>query len=416
MVTDPSHQTSSPSNVLFDAQETPASSAPPAGPGTTSRRRQASSTRPSARRPPRLPGPRAGLAIARAVTCAAALALAACATQPPLPAVPAQPGQATAGQAVQPARPPAVDPVVAERILALDPEHITEHDVRATLELGPSPQIILLHGGVFGTHLLMMSFGKFLIGMGYPEVKIRDPSDGAYSQTPFGSTARLAGEIAWYYEQDGVRPMMIGHSQGGIQAVKVLYELNGAFTDRLAVWNPVTDTSEKRYAIVDPLSGVTRPVLGISVAYVSVVGAGGVALAAPLHWDMAERLHTIPNTVEDFTGFSIDNDLIAWTFPGPENASLYHHNGSAQVRNVALPATYSHVFVPVTQALAADPKMRAWLNAYVPGADNGRPPGARDDHDNNALWAAEVWFSIKKHWCIEAQRLIRAERAGSARQ
>ena len=226
--------------------------------------------------------------------------------------------------------PPAIDASVEERILALDPEHITEHDVRATLEQGPSPQIILVHGGVYGTHLLMMSFGKFLIGMGYPEAKIRDPSDSDYSQSPFGSTARLAGEIAWYYEHDGVRPMMVGHSQGGIQTVKVLYELNGAFTDKLAVWNPITDAAEGRYSIVDPLTGAERPVVGISLSYASVVGAGGIALAAPVHWDMAQRLHTIPNTVDDFTGFSIEYDFIALTFPGPDNSNLYHHNGTAQ--------------------------------------------------------------------------------------
>lgn len=34
-------------------------------------------------------------------------------------------------------------------------------------------------------------------------------------------------------------------------------------------------------------------------------------------------------------------------------------------------------------------------------------PGAAD----NALWAADVWYSIKRHWCLEAQRLIRAKRA-----
>ena len=26
------------------------------------------------------------------------------------------------------------------------------------------------------------------------------------------------------------------------------------------------------------------------------------------------------------------------------------------------------------------------------------------------LWAADVWYSIKKHWVIEAQRLIKARR------
>ena len=327
-----------------------------------------------------------------------------------------QPGPEGVRKATVASAPPAVDAAVEDRILALDPQHITEHDVNAALALGPTPRIILLHGGVYGTHLLMMSFGKFLLEMGYPDSKIRNPSDGAYSQNPFGSSERLAGEIAWYYEHDGVRPMMVGHSQGGIQAVKVLYELNGAFTDKLAVWNPVSDTGEERYAIVDPLTGAQRPVVGVSVAYASVVGAGGVALAAPLHWGMAQRLYAIPNAVEDFTGFSIDYDLIAWTFPGPDNASLFHQNGTAEVRNVTLPGTYSHVFVPVTQALAADPKMRDWLNAFVPGADNGQPPGANEGRANNALWAADVWFSIKKHWCIEAQRLIRARRAALAAQ
>jgi hypothetical protein len=27
------------------------------------------------------------------------------------------------------------------------------------------------------------------------------------------------------------------------------------------------------------------------------------------------------------------------------------------------------------------------------------------------LWAADVWYSIKKHWCLEAQRLVREERS-----
>src|SRR4029077_8452370 len=100
-----------------------------------------------------------------------------------------------------------------------------------------------------------------------------DPSDGAYSQSPFGNSERLAGEIAWYYERDGLRPMLIGHSQGGIETVKILYELDGAFTTQIAVWNPVNDAPEERFAIVDPLTGAQRPVVGLSVGYASVVGA-----------------------------------------------------------------------------------------------------------------------------------------------
>ena len=106
--------------------------------------------------------------------------------------------------------------------------HHRTRDVREALALGPTPHIILLHGGLYGNNLLMVSFAEFLVGMGYPESKLRDPSDGALSQSPYTDSARLAGEIAWYYEHDGVRPMLIGHSQGGMQAVKALYELTWA--------------------------------------------------------------------------------------------------------------------------------------------------------------------------------------------
>jgi hypothetical protein len=346
--------------------------------------------------------------LALACGMCAALVMGGCATPGSMTHAP---GSVTEIKAGSLQRSMANDPALERRILALDPEHITEHDVRTTLALGPTPRIILVHGGVVGTNLLMMNFGRFLVGMGYAQAKIRDPADGAYSQSPFGSTERLAGEIAWYYEHDGVRPLLVGHSQGGIQVVKVLYELDGTFTEKIAVWNAEIDTPEDRFSIVDPLTGAEHPVVGVSVAYASAVGAGGIALMSPFHWNMAQRLHAIPNTVEDFTGFNIDFDFIAWTGPG---AAPYRHNGTAHVRNVSLPATYNHVFVPLTQALASDAAMRDWINAYVPGADNGNPPGADEGRGTNALWAADVWFSIKKHWCLEGQRLIRAKQAASA--
>jgi hypothetical protein len=347
-------------------------------------------------------------AFALAIAMCATAILWGCATPRSAPNAPGSTRELGAG-AVQ--RSMTLDPALERRILALDPEHITEHDVRTTLAAGPTPRIILVHGGVVGTNLIMMNFGRFLIGMGYPSSKIRDPADGAYSQSPFGSTERLAGQIAWHYESDGVRPLLVGHSQGGIQTVKVLYELDGAFTDKIAVWNPSNDEAEDRFAIVDPLTGAQRPVVGVSVAYASVVGAGGIALLSPVHWGMAQRLHAIPNTVEDFTAFNIDFDLVAWTAPG---AAPFHHNGTAQVRNVSLPATYNHIFVPLTQALASDAPMRDWINAYVPGADNANPPGADEGRGTNAYWAADVWFSIKKHWCLEAKQLIRAKHTASS--
>ena len=229
-------------------------------------------------------------------------------------------------------------------------------------------------------------------------------------RNPYGSSERLAGEVAWYYEHDGVRPIIIGHSQGGMQTIKLLYDLAGDYGNRIPVWNPANDRPEARYTIVDPLTHVQRPVVGLSVAYASVVGTGGVEFLSPAHLSLAGKLREIPDTVDEFTGFSIAGDIVAWTPPGGSgNADKYRNVGNALVHNVNLPASYSHVFVPATKHLIADPRMRAWLNAY--SLDNPPDPSTIPQGDNaNALWAANVWAGVKKHWCLEAQRLIRARR------
>ena len=119
------------------------------------------------------------------------------------------------------------DAALQARIIALDPAHISDRDVREVLAKGPTPRMMLLHGGVYPVHLLMESFGAFLTGMGYPEAGIRDPGSGDWSYSPYLRTSQLAGLVAWQYEHDGMRPMLIGHSQGGLSAVKILKDLAG---------------------------------------------------------------------------------------------------------------------------------------------------------------------------------------------
>jgi len=303
----------------------------------------------------------------------------------------------------------ALDRALEDRILALDPERITEDDVRTTLAAAPAPRVILLHGGIYPVHLAMMSFGYFLTGMGYPEAQIRDPGDQSWSYSPYQDSAQIAGLVAWAYERDGLRPMLIGHSQGGIHAVKVLNELDGAFGDRIAVWDPIRDAAEDRTTIVDPLTGAVRPVLGLSVSYASSMGAGGAALMLPHQWKMVGRLRTIPDTVDEFTGYSIGLDFFAFSVPGAEEADDFERNGKAHVRNVKLPAWYNHVAGPVSHDLPDDPVARAWISAYVPGETTS--PAPLQEAGRSVLWAADVWHSVKKHWLIELQRLIRARRA-----
>jgi hypothetical protein len=337
-----------------------------------------------------------------AAVAAWALLLAGCATQPV--SSPARP--APAANRLPPAL--ALDRATEDRILALDPERLGADDVKSTLSAAPAPRIILIHGGIYPVYLVMNSFGRFLTRMGYPDTKIRHPGDRRWSHSPYEDSARIAGFAAWAYEQDGLRPMLIGHSQGGIQAVKVLRELDGAYDENIRVWDPIADAPTERTTIVDPLTGAVRPVRGLSLSYASSVAAGGAALLLPNQWSMMRHLRTIPDTVDDFTGYAIGLDLWAWTVAGAASGE-YRSNGRAQVRNVALPAWYNHVVAPAVQDLPEDPSVRAWIEAYTP--DAVQTPVPLEESGRSVLWAADVWHSVKRHWCLEAQRLIRARRA-----
>jgi hypothetical protein len=300
-----------------------------------------------------------------------------------------------------------VDPALAARILALDPDRVSDSDVRNVLAKGPTPRIMNMHGGIFPVQYLMESFARFLMRMGYPGDLIHDPGDGALSRSPYESSVRQAGEVAWIYEHEGMAPMLIGHSQGGMQVVKVLYQLAGGLDKPINVFNPVTNTTESRDTIVDPLTGVTRPVIGVTVDYASAVAAGGAATLLPNQWQMANRTYRIPDSVRDFTGFALGLDLVAWD--GPASTHRYQSTGTANVTNVRLPSSYSHVFVVDTSNLGKDEAARAWINAWTPALRGQDPPAPFDVP--NILWAADVWHSVKQHWVLEAQALLRAKAA-----
>jgi hypothetical protein len=57
--------------------------------------------------------------------------------------------------------------------------------------------------------------------------------------------------------------------------------------------------------------------------------------------------------------------------------------------------------------------IKDWINNYTPSDQPVATPSMDaplDANCRNLLWAAEVWFSIKKHWVLELQRVIRANR------
>jgi hypothetical protein len=121
---------------------------------------------------------------------------------------------------------------------------------------------------------------------------------------------------------------------------------------------------------------------------------------------MLDKIRRVPDTVGAFTGFTLEWDPIAGTFPGSEP---YAATGSAIVRNVTLPSEYRHLDLPRTEPLAADAATRAWIDAYAPGTPLPTTGGAVDT--TNLLHAADVWHDVKKNWCLEGKRVAAAASA-----
>jgi hypothetical protein len=283
------------------------------------------------------------------------------------------------------------------RVLALDCNAVDAASVRDVLAHARAPRVILVNGSL--PAITLDSFARFLAAMGYPAERLRDPHDGALSISGYTDSARLAGIVAWHYEHDGMAPILIGHSRGGMVVVKTLHELAGAFGSEVAVWDAVRDEPLPRTTVVDPRTDSARSVIGIQVPYAVTLATGKLPRVWQGQWNMIRRLRVIPDTVRDFTGIRIEGDLIAGDFFGPDPYVSVH---TAHVRNVTLPASYSHLDAPNVEHLAADPATRAWIESFRPDRETAAPV-AKDS--SNLLHAAEIWYGVRRAWCLEAQAL-----------
>lgn len=301
----------------------------------------------------------------------------------------------------------AVSKEVAARLLAVDCEQLAAPADPRWMQQMPAPRIFNLHGSV--PIITMEPFARFLAGMGYPEAALRDPYDGALTMSSFTSSEELAGMLAWQYERDGVRPMLVGHSQGGMRVVRTLYELTGEFHDEIPVFDPVTRSAQPRTSIVDPVTRRLQPVVGMQVPFAAAIATGKLARVLLGQWDMLARLRLIPDSVQEFTGFAIAWDPLAGN---GATAEPYRAIGTAQVRNVLLPASYSHIGIPATEHLPAQASTLAWIDAYRPGRELPALPSEAGVDVRNLIHAADLWYSIRRHWCLEGQRLLRAQDKG----
>jgi hypothetical protein len=292
---------------------------------------------------------------------------------------------------------PRVDPAIAPDLRALDCANVSAASVRDVLAKSPAPRIVLLQGSV--PLVTMEPFARFLIAMGYPEMRLADPRSGEFSESSFTPSEVLAGELAFDYERTAMAPMLIGHSQGGMLVIRTLYEFAGAFHDAIHVVDPASGEALARTTIVDPYTQRARSVVGLRVAYGAAIATGWLPRLMLGQWSMLSRLRTIPDSVDDFTGFILPNDPIEGNLFGDRP---YEASGSAHVRTVVLPGGYHHTTLPRVAHLAADPAMRAWIDAWRRGDPMTSPEG----DTSNLVHATDIWYSVKRHWCLQAQRLL----------
>jgi hypothetical protein len=62
--------------------------------------------------------------------------------------------------------------------------------------------------------------------------------------------------------------------------------------------------------------------------------------------------------------------------------------------------------------------IKDWINRYHPADkpfDQPRPRLKFDSDSSHILWAADVWYSLKKHWVLELQRLSAAKPPGNGK-
>ena len=290
------------------------------------------------------------------------------------------------------------------RLHALDCARVSAAEVQGTLAHFPAPQVIALQGSV--PIVTMAPLLAFTEAMGYPPARLLQSGDNPRSRSSYVDARRIVGEMAWHYERDGLMPVLIGHSQGGMIVIKALHELaDSRSTTPIHVWPPGSEAPQPRSTIADPLSGQRRDVSSLRVDFASAMVTGSLPRIVLGQWGMLPLLREVPDSVRDFIGFSIPWDPIAGTGADP---APYRATGTAHVRNVVLPASYSHVLLPRTDHLASQPATRAWIDAFHP-EERSTLPDAEDT--SNLLVAAELWYGLKRHWCEGAKRVALRERA-----
>jgi hypothetical protein len=273
------------------------------------------------------------------------------------------------------------------RILALDPERVSDRQVRELLTLAPAPRVLLFKGSLGAD---MESFGAFLQRMGYPDQRLRNPATGGYGYSfqwngcACAECDAMADVVRRLARSEGAAPVLVGHSGGGVTVSRILQVLASA--DGTVPRLPYAAT------------------LGTGALLRRVPGFPGCTADIP-------HLGLVPASVQAFTGYRIAGDPFTSILGFGDYRAVGGGEVKARVRNVLLSPQVSHVNAFEFDGYADHPGVRAWIDAYQPDAPATLPESTGLDL-SNLPHAADLWHSLKKQWALQARQW--ASRIGRA--
>ena len=273
---------------------------------------------------------------------------------------------------------------------------------------------MLVHGGIYPVHLAMKSFGNFLVDMGYPEERIRDPYDGTWSHSPYEDAERLAGIARLVlrtgrHAADDHRSQPGGHAGGQDPARPLQRRLRRARSrvEPPHRFSPRSGAFHRRSAY----RGSSNRWWACAVAYVSRSARAAPRSCCPINGASSASCRTIPDTVDEFVGYSIALDMWAWTVPGVDATRKFTNGGQVNIRNVTFDVENSHVIVPLSPAPRPATRRMARVDRGVRAESTvPPPPNVRDKPAGRPTCGGQRAGSI---WVIEAQRLHPCPRAGA---
>ncbi|MCA9396583.1 MAG: hypothetical protein KC649_05375 [Candidatus Omnitrophica bacterium] len=296
-----------------------------------------------------------------------------------------------------------VDPDISADLNKLDKMRLTRRDLSEVLSSYPAPRIFGIGGGVYTAHILMEDLAEFLTGMGYPAESVYHPDDGKFAVSSYSDPEKIAGETLFYYQYEGVRPVYIGHSLGGVQAIKTAHFFSGNFGHKkVKIFDPIAGRYSNQKDFVSPLSGEHVSFSSLKpIAHLIAVGSGGISRVFPSQWSMGERVKQVPDSVLRMTGIHLEGDWLGNDFLTGKEQNEYQSLGSARVENFYLPPGHNHVTLIRTKHLLEHPEVREWIDSYNPHTFTAIPEGLPGNTDN-ILLAAELWHILKEEWYLAA--------------